>query len=84
MTPEVQTQMQEEASKRGLEASQPGEDGFYVTKLSERDSKRFIEVLADDAEPSEAVKAHWRKARRTYDRLILGRRKGDDFLWKRR
>ena len=57
-----------------LEASQPGEDGFHVTKLSARDSARFIEMLEDDAEPSEEVKAVWRKMREDAARLILGRR----------
>lgn len=57
-----------------LEASRVGEEGFHVTKLTERDSKRFIEILADNAEPTEATKATWRRARANYDRLILGRR----------
>ena len=57
-----------------LEASRPGEDGFHVTKLSERDSMRFIEILTDDSEPSEAIKANWRKAKASCDQLILGRR----------
>lgn len=57
-----------------LETSAPGEDGFHITKLSERDSKRFIEILEDDSEPSEEVKANWRRARESYNRLILGRR----------
>lgn len=57
-----------------LEASKPGEEGFHITKLSERDSKRLVEILEDDSEPSEEVKAVWRKAKASYDRLILGRR----------
>jgi len=57
-----------------LEPSAPSEDGFHITKLSERDSKRFIDILADDSEPSEEVKANWRRAKESYDRLILGRR----------
>lgn len=57
-----------------LEASQPGEDGFHITKLSERDSKRLVEILTDESEPSEEVKANWRKAKESYNRLIIGRR----------
>ena len=56
-----------------LEPSAPGEEGFHITKLSERDSKRFIDILTDDSEPSEEVKANWRRAKESYDRLILGR-----------
>ena len=58
-----------------LEASAPGEDGFHLTKLSERDSRRLVEILEDESEPSEAAKAVWREMREDYQRLILGRRK---------
>ena len=40
-----------------LEASAPGEDGFHVTKLSARDSAKFIEMLENPPEPSEEVRA---------------------------
>lgn len=51
---------------QNLEASQPGEDGFHITKLSGRDSKRFLEILEDDSEPSEEVNANWRNAKQAY------------------
>ena len=57
-----------------LEPSQPGEEGFRITKLSARDSHRFIEILENHSEPSEEVKANWKRAKDDYNRLILGRR----------
>ena len=51
-----------------LEPSGPGEDGFHITKLSERDSKRFIDILTDNSEPSEEVKANWRRAKESYEK----------------
>ncbi len=53
---------------QNLEASAPGEDGFHITKLSERDSKRFLEILEDDSEPSEEVKANWTRAKESYEK----------------
>ena len=53
-----------------LEASAPGEDGFHVTKLSARDSARFIEMLEDDTPPSAEVQAMLARARASYQRLI--------------
>jgi len=53
---------------KNLEASAPNEDGFHITKLSERDSKRFIDILTDDSEPSEEVKANWRRAKESYEK----------------
>ena len=57
-----------------LEASAPGENGFHVTKLSARDSAKFIEMLENPPEPSEETKALWRQMREDSARLILGRR----------
>lgn len=54
-----------------LEPSAPGEDGFHITKLSERDSRQLLDLLQNPPEPNEALK----EARRDYNRLILGRRK---------
>ena len=54
-----------------LEASSPGEEGFHITKLSERDSKTLLGLLQNPPAPNEAMK----EARRDYQRLILGRRK---------
>lgn len=54
-----------------LEASAPGEDGFHITKLSERDSKTLLELLQNPPAPSEALK----EARRDAQRLILGLRR---------
>ena len=51
-----------------LGASQPGEEGFHITKLSERDSKRLVEILTDDSEPSEEVKVNWHKAKESYEK----------------
>lgn len=51
-----------------LEPSAPGEEGFHIIKLSERDSKRLIEILEDDSEPSEEVKANWRRAKESYEK----------------
>ncbi len=53
---------------QNLEASAPGEEGFHINKLSERDSKRFLEILEDDSEPSEEVKANWRRAKESYEK----------------
>ena len=57
-----------------LTATAPGEDGFHVTKLSARDSARFIEMSENPPEPSEETKVRWRKMREDSARLILGRR----------
>ncbi len=54
-----------------LEASAPGEDGFHVTKLSERDSKVLLDILQNPPPPSEELK----KARQDAKRLILGIRR---------
>jgi len=51
-----------------LEASTPGEEGFHITKLSARDSRRFLEIVADASEPTEEVKANWRGARASYEK----------------
>lgn len=54
-----------------LEASQPGEEGFHITKLSERDSKTLLDLLQNPPEPGEGLK----KARAMRKKLILGFRK---------
>ncbi len=57
-----------------LEACKPEDDGVHITKLSKRDSRRLIEILTDELEPSEEVKARWCKAKESYDRWFIGRR----------
>ena len=51
-----------------LEASKSEEDGFHITKLSERDSKTLLNLLQNPPPPGEELK----KARETRKRLILG------------
>lgn len=51
-----------------LEASQPGEDGFHITKLSERDSKTLLGLLQNPPAPSEALK----EAHEARKQVILG------------
>jgi len=53
-----------------LEPSAPGEEGFHITKLSERDSKTLLDLLQNPPAPNEALK----EAHHDYKRLILGRR----------
>ena len=53
-----------------LEASAPDEDGFHVTKLSARDSAKFVEMLENPPELSEEVRTTLARARASYQRLI--------------
>ena len=46
-----------------LQASEPGEEGFHITKLSERDSKLLIEMLTNPPAMSDTAKENWRKAK---------------------
>lgn len=53
---------------RNLEASAPGDDGFHITKLSERDSKTLLDFLQNPPAPNDELK----KAHETAKRMILG------------
>ena len=50
-----------------LEPSAPSEDGFHITKLSERDSKPLLDLLQNPPPPSEELK----KAREAAKRMII-------------
>lgn len=54
-----------------LESSAPGEEGFHITKLSERDSKTLLDLLQNPPAPNEELK----KAREARKQLILGFRR---------
>lgn len=51
-----------------LESSAPGEEGFHITKLSERDSKTLLDLLQNPPAPNQALK----EAREARKQLILG------------
>ncbi len=50
-----------------LEASAPGEDGFHITKLNERDSKTLLDLLRNPPAPNEELK----KAREASKRMLV-------------
>ncbi|BCM91660.1 hypothetical protein IAD21_03535 [Abditibacteriota bacterium] len=50
-----------------LEASKPEEDGFHITKLSERDSKALLDLLQNPPAPGEELK----KAREASKRMLI-------------
>jgi len=50
-----------------LEASAPGEDGFHITKLSERDSKTLLDLLQNPPPPGEELK----KAHEAAKKMII-------------
>lgn len=52
---------------QNLEASAPGEDGFHITKLSERDSKTLLDLLQNPPAPGEELK----KAREASKRMLI-------------
>jgi len=51
-----------------LEPSALSEDGFHITKLSERDSKTLLDLLQNPPPPNEELK----RAHETAKRMILG------------
>lgn len=50
-----------------LEASSPGEEGFHISKLSERDSKTLLDLLQNPPSPNEELK----KAREASKRMLI-------------
>ncbi len=50
-----------------LEASKAGEDGFHITKLSERDSKTLLDLLQNPPAPGEELQ----KAREASRRMLI-------------